>query len=46
MKETFAYLLMAVMYSVMLLSVSMLAGCESAKFYECLARDRTSNPCN
>lgn len=46
MKETLAYLLMAAMYSVMLLSVSMLAGCESAKFYECLARDKTSNPCN
>jgi hypothetical protein len=23
-----------------------LAGCESAKYYECLARDNTSNPCN
>ena len=46
MKETFAYLLMAVMYSVMLLGVSVLAGCESAKYVECLARDNTRNPCN
>lgn len=23
-----------------------LASCESAKYYECLARDSTSNPCN
>ena len=46
MKETYAYLLMAVMYSCVLVSVSMLAGCDSVKYYECLARDNTRNPCN
>lgn len=24
----------------------LLSGCESAKYYECVVRDNTSNPCN
>jgi hypothetical protein len=46
MRETFVYLLVAAMYSVILLSFSVLAGCESAKYVECVMRDNTRNPCN
>lgn len=27
-------------------TAALLTGCESAKYYECIARDRTANPCN
>lgn len=30
----------------LILAVLSLTGCGSAKYYECLARDNTSNPCN
>jgi hypothetical protein len=27
-------------------AAALLTGCESVKYAECIARDRTSNPCN
>lgn len=27
-------------------AAALLTGCESVKYAECVARDRTSNPCN
>lgn len=35
------------MWRIMLVCACMfLSGCESVKYYECLARDSTSRPCN
>lgn len=31
---------------VLLVGVAMLAGCTTAKYVECIARDATSRPCN
>lgn len=39
-------MLIAVMYSLALLGVmSMLTGCSTLKYAECVARDNTSRPC-
>lgn len=47
MQETLRFLMIAALYIFALVGVAtMLTGCESAKYYECLARDNTRNPCN
>lgn len=45
--ETIRFLFTAALWTFALFGAAfLLTGCESAKFAECLARDRTSNPCN
>lgn len=45
--ETIRFLLTATLWTMALFGAAfLLTGCESAKFYECLARDTTRNPCN
>ena len=34
------------MLACILIGAAFLTGCETAKYAECIARDRTSNPCN
>jgi len=45
-QETLRFFIMAVIFSLSLLGVSILTGCSDLKYAECIARDRTSNPCN
>ena len=41
------FFIMAAVYSLALFGAALLlTGCETAKYAECIARDRTSNPCN
>lgn len=47
MRETIRFVLTAALAILVLFgTAALLTGCESAKYYECLARDRTANPCN
>ena len=34
------------MLACILIGAAFLTGCETSKYAECIARDRTSNPCN
>lgn len=45
--ETIRFLFTAALWTLALFGAAiLLTGCESAKYYECLARDATSRPCN
>jgi len=45
--ETIRFVICATLAILVLFgTAALLTGCESAKYAECLARDRTSNPCN
>lgn len=47
MQETIRFFFVFLVYTFALFGLSVaLTGCESAKYYECLARDRTAHPCN
>jgi len=47
MQETLRFVVTAVLAILVLFGTAvLLTGCESAKYYECIARDRTANPCN
>ena len=46
MQETLRFLIMAAVFSLALFGASVLAGCSELKYAECIARDRTQNPCN
>ena len=47
MSETIRFFTMSVIFCCALFgAAALLTGCESAKFYECLARDNSRNPCN
>lgn len=46
MQENLRFLILAVIFSLSLVGASVLAGCSDLKYAECIARDRTSNPCN
>lgn len=45
-RELIHSLLSLVILACILIGAAFLAGCETAKYAECIARDRTSNPCN
>jgi len=46
-EETLRFMICSVLAILVLFgTAALLTGCESAKYYECLARDRTANPCN
>lgn len=45
-QETLRFMIMAIVFSFALVGASVLAGCSELKYAECIARDRTSNPCN
>lgn len=45
-QETLRFLILAVLFSLSLFGASILAGCSELKYAECIARDRTNNPCN
>lgn len=45
--ETIRFVICATLATALLFGTAfLLTGCESVKYYECVARDRTSNPCN
>lgn len=47
MSETLRFVICAALAVLVLFgTAALLTGCESAKYVECVARDRTSNPCN
>jgi hypothetical protein len=45
-QETARFLILAAIFSMALVGTAFLAGCESTKYYECVLRDNTRNPCN
>jgi hypothetical protein len=47
MSETIRFLTLAALFCLALFgAATLLTGCTSAKYVECLARDNTRNPCN
>lgn len=45
-QETMRFFILAIVFSMALFGASILAGCSDLKYAECIARDRTNNPCN
>ncbi len=46
-QETIRFLMTAVIFCLALVgAATLLTGCSSLKYAECIARDNTSNPCN
>lgn len=46
MEETLRFAILAVVFSLALVGVSLLAACSEMKYAECVVRDNTRNPCN
>jgi len=47
MRETLRFLLVSFVFCFALFGAAfMLTGCSELKYYECIARDNTRNPCN
>lgn len=45
-QETVRFFVWVVIFSLALLGAAVLSGCSELKYYECIARDNTRNPCN
>jgi hypothetical protein len=46
MREIITFFAGLLVIAVILVGTAMLVGCSELKYAECIARDRTSNPCN
>jgi hypothetical protein len=46
LKEDIRWALSVVLFILAMFGASFLVGCSELKYAECVARDRTSNPCN
>jgi hypothetical protein len=45
LREIIVFFSGLIMLAVILVGTAMLVGCSELKYAECIARDRTSNPC-
>jgi hypothetical protein len=45
-QETLRFTILAAMFSLTLVGVSLLAACSEMKYAGCIVRDNTRNPCN